>query len=300
MVRALDHVVWPCSDLGAEARRFEALGFTVGRRNRHPWGTENHLIQVPGAFIELIGLAPEAEPVSPEADAFRFAGFLNGVTTSTDPSGMLVLGSADAVADAERFAGLGIGTRHRLDFARDAAAADGSTKRVAFSLAFAEAPSMPDIGFFVCQQHYPENFWNPAAQRHANGVIGISGVIFVADRPADHATFLGAFSDHSVAAGRDGGLLIPIGGSRLEVVTPDAFQDRFGATLSRRSRQAGFRPFLAAVCCATSQLEASSDQIAPARAVACRDGWAIEAVESGGITLVLEPSSHEGRSASTS
>ena len=30
----------------------------------------------------------------------------------------------------------------------------------------AEAPQ--GIGFFVCQQHYPENFWNPAFQRHPN------------------------------------------------------------------------------------------------------------------------------------
>ena len=32
-----------------------------------------------------------------------------------------------------------------------------------------------DIGYFTCQQHHPENFWNPAFQQHPNGVTGIAG-----------------------------------------------------------------------------------------------------------------------------
>ena len=35
----------------------------------------------------------------------------------------------------------------------------------------------PDTGFFTCQQHFPENFWNPAFQNHPNGVTGIAGVV---------------------------------------------------------------------------------------------------------------------------
>ena len=30
------------------------LGFTVGARNRHPWGTHNRIVQFPGVFIELL------------------------------------------------------------------------------------------------------------------------------------------------------------------------------------------------------------------------------------------------------
>ena len=36
----------------------------------------------------------------------------------------------------------------------------------------------PDIHFCVCQQHYPENFWNPAFQKHANGVTGVAAITF--------------------------------------------------------------------------------------------------------------------------
>ena len=50
---------------------------------------------------------------------------------------------------------------------------DGTPVKVAFSLAFAPDPEAPDVGFFTCQHHYPENFWNPAFQVHANTAIGV-------------------------------------------------------------------------------------------------------------------------------
>ena len=63
--------------------------------------------------------------------------------------------------------------RHRaastvMRFEREGRRPDGAAVKVAFSLAFADDKSAPDIHFAACQQHYPENFWNPAFQRHAN------------------------------------------------------------------------------------------------------------------------------------
>ena len=172
VTRALDHVVLPCRDLAMAARRFEQLGFLVGRRNRHPWGTENHVIQFDGAFLELIAMAPGVAPPPPEDDAFPFAGFLAGLGSSAAPSGMLVLRSADAKADVAAFKRDGIGEGRTLHFARSAAAPGGEVRTVSFSLAFAAAPAMPDLGFFTCQQHAPEHFWNLAFQKHPNGVTG--------------------------------------------------------------------------------------------------------------------------------
>ena len=59
--RGLDHLVLGVRDLEADAAFCEALGFTVGARNRHPWGTHNRIIQFPGSFLELITVG---EPVS--------------------------------------------------------------------------------------------------------------------------------------------------------------------------------------------------------------------------------------------
>ena len=217
--RALDHVVVPCRDLAGAAQACADLGFTVGRRNRHPWGTENHLVQFPGAFLELVALAPDYRPLSSEDDAFPFAGFLAGQGASREPSGMIVLRSHDAAAVAGAFQVAGIGSGRTLHFARDGAAPDGATRTVAFTLAFAEAPAMPDLGFFVCEQHYPQNFWNPAMQRHSNGAAGVSAVVIEAARPQDHAAFLCRFAGAGEPVPQDGGLSVTLGeGCTIEIV----------------------------------------------------------------------------------
>lgn len=220
--RALDHVVLPCADLAAAAAAFTALGFLVGRRNRHPWGTENHIVQWPGVFLELIAMAPDAPDLPPDDAAFPFAAFLAGRGASREPSGMLVLRSQDAEADAAAFAAGGLGARRRMDFARSGAAPDGTLRTVAFSLAFADAPALPDLGFFVCQQHNPENFWNPALQRHPNRTTGIAVVELTAARPAAHASFLAGFAASAAAADADGTLHVPLAEGAALRVAPAA------------------------------------------------------------------------------
>ena len=74
MARGLDHVVHAVRDLDATAELYCRLGFTVGARNRHPWGTHNQIVQLPGFFIELLTLA---EPDKLGADGFSrlFGGY---------------------------------------------------------------------------------------------------------------------------------------------------------------------------------------------------------------------------------
>ena len=87
-----------------------------------------------------------------------------------------------------------------MRFEREGKRPDGSPVKVGFSLAFAEDKLAPDIHFATCQQHYPENFWNPAFQKHANGVAGVAGVVMVADDPARHRDFMLAFTGARNAA----------------------------------------------------------------------------------------------------
>lgn len=47
MPRGLDHIVHAVRDLDAAAALYKSLGFTVGARNRHPWGTHNYIVQFP-------------------------------------------------------------------------------------------------------------------------------------------------------------------------------------------------------------------------------------------------------------
>ncbi|WP_206680665.1 VOC family protein [Neoaquamicrobium sediminum] len=60
----IDHLVLAVRDLDAAADFYRRLGFQVGQRNRHPWGTENLLIQFEMSFLELItvGDDPDAIP----------------------------------------------------------------------------------------------------------------------------------------------------------------------------------------------------------------------------------------------
>ena len=67
MARGLDHIVHAVRDLDAAAELYRHLGFQVGARNRHPWGTHNHVVQFPGFFIELLTLA---EPDKLDSDGF--------------------------------------------------------------------------------------------------------------------------------------------------------------------------------------------------------------------------------------
>jgi hypothetical protein len=224
MPRAIDRLVIPAHDLAAQAELYRRLGFQVGARNRHPWGTENHIVQFDRAFLELIGLGEGFEPPAAVPGVFSFSGFVAEFLEAREGMAMLVLGSSDAEADRRDFAAKGLGDFQRFDFGRRAQRPDGSSVDVAFSLAFASCAALPQAGFFVCQQHFPENFWNREAQIHSNGAAGLAGVVITHEAPGQIVEFLSGFVDAppgSVA----GGFSV----ASIECITPDAFSGRFGA-----------------------------------------------------------------------
>jgi len=142
---------------------------------------------------------------------------------------MLVLEGTNAAADADAFRAAGIGDFEVFDFAREAKRPDGSTVKVAFSLAFAADPQAADIGYFTCQQHYPENFWNPAFQTHANGATGVAGVVMVAENPADHHVFLKAFAGVRDLKSTSHGIRIETPRGEIQVMDPQAYRLQFAA-----------------------------------------------------------------------
>lgn len=220
--RGLDHLVIGVADLDAAGAFYADLGFRVGARNRHPWGTENRIVQFPGAFLELVTVG-NATLIPPHAPRhFSFGAFVRDALARGEGMSMLVLESRDAASDAEGFRIAGIGDFEPFFFERQARRPDGSEVRVAFSLAFAENGAAPDCGFFLCQQHEPQNFWNPAFQQHENGTSGLSAVFLVAQEPAAQTKFLTAFSSSDSFATPEAGLRLPLPRGRLEVLTPQA------------------------------------------------------------------------------
>lgn len=240
--RGLDHLVIGVADLDAAGEFYARLGFRVGARNRHPWGTENRIVQFPGAFLELITIG-DGTAIPPHGQRlFSFGAFVRDALARGEGMSMLVLESRDSRADAEGFRRAGIGDFESFFFERQAKRPDGSEVRVAFSLAFAENSAARECAFFVCQQHEPQNFWNPVFQQHENGASGLAATFMVAAEPLAQRDFLSAFSGAGAIETADGGLRLDLPRGRLEVLTPKVAGALLGEDEAKRAepRFAGF------------------------------------------------------------
>ncbi|MGQ3671694.1 VOC family protein [Xanthobacter sp. TB0136] len=229
MRRGLDHVVHLVGDLDAAGEVYDLLGFTVGVRNVHPWGTANRIIQTPGFFIELLQITDPEKLPAREEGKFSFGGFnADFFKARGEGLSMMVLEGSDAAAEKEVFDAAGFGGFETVHATRLGRRSDGEEVEVSFSLAFAHDPRSPDFGAFTCTQHRPENFWSENFQRHSNGVTGLAGLSLVADEPASHQDFLNTLTDVPLLRARDDWYLAQTPRGEIEVMTRGLFTDRYG------------------------------------------------------------------------
>jgi hypothetical protein len=227
MPHGLDHIVHAVRDLDAAAEFYLRAGFTVGGRNRHPWGTHNRIVQLKNCYIEILEVAEPEKIVPHAARSFSFGAFHRDFLNRREGFSMLLLNSSDAVSDARAFEAAGISDYEVFNFAREGKRPDGSTVKLAFSLAFAAEPSSPDLRFAVCQHHFPENFWNPAFQVHANGAQGVPGVVMIANDPARHQDFLKAYIGIGEVTSGPAGVTARTENGEIEILEPSAARDLF-------------------------------------------------------------------------
>ncbi len=201
--RHIDHLVLPVRDLEAAGDFYQRLGFQVGARNRHPWGTENRLVQFKSSFLELVTVGDPGAIPQHVPGYFSFGAFVQDYLKRREGFAMFVLDSTDAKSDAARFRAEGIGAFEPFFFERKGRRPDGTETEVAFTLAFAVDPQLPNASFFRCQQHFPENFWNPDFQIHPNTAAGIQKVSLAVAKPSDHAVFLSHFTNADGVAGKN-------------------------------------------------------------------------------------------------
>jgi catechol 2,3-dioxygenase-like lactoylglutathione lyase family enzyme len=216
----IDHLVLVVHDLDAAAELYHRLGFQVGARNRHPWGTENRLVQFPDSFLELVTVADPSAIPPHRAGRFSFGAFVRDFLAEREGLAMVALDSIDAGQDAARFAQAGIGSFEPFSFEREGRQPDGTSTHLAFTLAFACDPAAPEAGFFVCQHHFPESFWSESLQRHQNAAMGLASVIMVSPEPGQHEHFLAGFANAEVAA-LGSGLSCRLARGRIDVITED-------------------------------------------------------------------------------
>src|SRR6266511_3724668 len=291
MSRGLDHTVHAVRDLDAAAALDRRLGFTVGARNRHAWGTHNHIIQLPGFFVELLTVA-EPEKLGTDGFSALFGTFNRIFLKQREGLSLLILESRNAAADVADFRAAKIGVSDAMHFEREGKRPDGSAVKVGFSLAFARDAGAPEIGFAVCQQHYPENFWNPAFQQHANTASGVTGAVIAAENPTDHHIFLSAFTGERELHAGSGAVSAPTPRGDIKVMDPAAFRTRFGVVppdISHGARLAAVRFAVRDRAVVLAMLERGR--------VACADhmGAVVIAPEAAmGATLVFEGPDHDG------
>ena len=231
MARGLDHIVHAVHDLDAAVDLYRRMGFQVGARNRHPraWGTQNHIIQFPGTYVELLALADTSEMAPHAPRQFSFGAFNRDFLAHGPGLSMLVLEGRGA-SDADEFREKGIGDFAHYEFEREGRRPDGTSVKLSFALAFATDAGMPRIGLFTSFQRNPENFWNPKFQVHANTAKHVAGVVLVAQDPGCHASVLGAFAGVDVIRTATGGIALKTPRGDIDVVTPADFLRRFGVT----------------------------------------------------------------------
>jgi hypothetical protein len=229
MRRGLDHVVHLVRDLDSAGEIYDLLGFTVGARNRHPFGTENRIVQTDGFFIELLQVV-EPEKIPPATEASFSFGAFNKAFLERNGEGltMAVFEGRDPVADKAEFDAAGFGGFDTLDFSRKARRADGQDVDVAFSLAFAASPTAPDLGTFTCLQRKPENFWSADLQRHANGVTGLAGIVLVSESPVDDIPFLDTVSGVSLNRASEGWFVGQTPRGQIDLMSRQLYSDRYG------------------------------------------------------------------------
>jgi hypothetical protein len=263
----LDHIVHAVRDLDAAGTFYANAGFIVGVRNKHAWGTHNRIVQLKNAYIELLEVAESAKIPPQGARSFSFGAFNRDFLAAREGLSMLILNSRNAVEDARSFEASGIGNFKVFDFAREGVRPDGTVIKLAFSLAFAADTASPNVRFAVCQHHFPENFWNPAFQAHANGVQGVPGEALVADNPTDHHIFLKAFTGIN------------------EIMAPVAFRDQFGVT----PKTSGEGMMLNALRFAVADL-AQAEALLQRNGVACHRhvGRLVVPPDAHGATLIFE------------
>ena len=279
MILGLDHVVHCVRDLDAAGATYQRLGFQVGAVNRHPWGTWNRLIQLPHFFIELLAVG-ERDKIVPSAPRQISFGAYHRDWIARNGEGLssLALQSDNARAAAQAYRMSAVGDFEPFHFSRQGVRADGTPTTVAFTLAFAADTSSPDACFFACEQHFPENFWNAALQRHRNGAVAVRGAVYVADHPADHHGFLTSFIGRHELRATSLGITAETARGEISVMEPAVFSSVFATS-----------PPLARSGLRLAALRLGVGDLAATRAV-----LGAGAIEGGGRRIVIPPAHAHG------
>ena len=227
-MRGLNHLVLTGHDLDRMREHYASLGFTLAPRGRHPFGTDNAVIQLKGCYLELLAVARPQDVPEHGANSFSFAAFNRDYVARHEGFAMLVFDTPDARADIAAWQRAGLKTYEPFDFQRAAKLPNGEEITVGFSLAFTRAPKAPWIGLFACQHYRPDYYEQERYLAHANSAQSVREVWISGDGALALADFMAKLTglearpmgaNKTVFATRTGNLVL---------AEPQAFAAAFG------------------------------------------------------------------------
>ncbi|MEM6905165.1 MAG: VOC family protein, partial [Pseudomonadota bacterium] len=182
-------------------------------------------------FIELLEVDRVEAVKRPAPPAFPWAAAQRDYLAERGTGmSMLVFAGSDAVADAAEFANFGGWAP--FQFGRQATLPTGETVPVSFRLAFSTPPGLAPLAFFSCHNEFPENFWKPDFQSHANGTRGIREIVIAVEDPGAEQAALARLTG-SVPETRDGGLRFPLAnGQAVSLVSVSHAEELTGQSVT--------------------------------------------------------------------
>ncbi|MGB8928333.1 MAG: VOC family protein [Pantoea agglomerans] len=214
----LDHAVINVADqLDSASARFRRLGFQLTERGHHSLGSSNHLAIFGENYLELLGY--ETGKGSQRADLWQSPLGLSG----------LVWKSSDAESEFQHLQRQDLDGDPLAAFHRPVTLPDGSVSEAHFRTVRIRPSLVPNGRSFFCQHLTPEAVWQPAWQRHPNGVRNISEFVIVAQDPALSAqVYSRLFGAAKVLACPEGAFVLRAGAATVRFASADYAQQRFG------------------------------------------------------------------------
>jgi hypothetical protein len=214
----LDHAVINVADqLDSASARFRRLGFQLTERGHHSLGSSNHLAIFGENYLELLGY--EAGKGRQRADLWQSPLGLSG----------LVWKSSDAESEFQHLQRQDLDGDPPAAFHRPVTLPDGSVSEAHFRTVRIRPSLVPNGRSFFCQHLTPEAVWQPAWQRHPNGVRNISEFVIVAQDPALSAlVYSRLFGAAKVLACPEGAFVLRAGAATVRFASADYAQQRFG------------------------------------------------------------------------
>jgi hypothetical protein len=222
-VPTLDHVVVNVRDgMEQAADQYRRLGFTLTPLGRHTLGSINHLAMFGTDYLELVGVPPGG---APGTDVMDWPAGLSAVVFGTDDSDALYA----------TLNGAGAPVLPPLAFSRPVSL-PGGARDASFRTVRVARDAVAAGRLYFCHHLTRDVVWRDEWRRHANGVLGVAGIVIRSENVESLGALFGKLFERGAVVPTESGLRLGLGLTRLEVLSAIDVALRFGAAVPADER----------------------------------------------------------------